>query len=668
VLPKEYRSASSCARPEKSETPDERRFAMSGITGEEGFSQAILDALDANIAVIDAEGSIVHTNASWRRFAAENGAGEAEACQGNYLDVCDRATGLWSEEARHIAHAIREIIAGRSESFVIEYPCHSPDKRRWFIARVTRLPGGGSLHLVVSHQDITQRRLAEEALRESEERYRILFNSGNDAIFVHGIEADGRPGRFIQVNDVACQRLGYTRDELLALSPLQIDEPARSAESPGITQRLLSHPFALFETEHVASDGRSIPVEISARMVKLNGQPVVISIARDLTERKRIEADRLIVDKLESTGRLAGGIAHDFNNLLGIILGNIELARMPALPGEEMARCLAAMRKAVLRAQGLTQRLITFSRGGEPVKEPVSLADVIEKSLRTFPGDSRAACNIAVPRDLWIVMADEGQISQVIQSMLFNAQEAMTPGGAFSLRASNEVLEPQNRFVLPAGKYVCLEIADQGTGIAEEILPKIFDPYFSTKQKRNERGLGLGLAICRSIIQKHGGAICVASRVGAGTTFQVYLPATGSEAAGKPPLTEAMALRPAKILVMDDEEMVRTFVHAALTRAGCAVEMAEDGGKAIAIYREAKKQNAPFAAVILDLTVPGGMGGLSTLRRLQEIDPAVKAIASSGATDDMIINDFKELGFAEKLIKPYSMAILRETLSRVIGG
>jgi signal transduction histidine kinase/ActR/RegA family two-component response regulator len=545
-------AAPAAAGAEGIEAPNERRSVMRAIAEEKSFSQGILDTLSTHIAVLDEGGTIVWTNAAWREFAAKN----APQCvdgfeRKNYLGVCDRAAGPWSEEAGKVAEAIREMIAGRRESFVIEYPCHSPAEQRWFIARITRLPGNGPVHLVLSHQDITREKLAEEALRESE---------------------------------------------------------------------------------------------------------------------NRMEENRLVAEKLESTGRLSGGIAHDFNNLLGIILGNIDLVRMRALPGEEIARYLSAMQKAVLRAQGLTQRLITFSKGGAPIMEPVSLAGVLEKDVRTALGNSNVTCEISVPQDLWRVMADEGQIGQVIQSMLFNAQEAMPEGGAVSLRARNVVVGLTEGISLPEGKYVCVEIADHGVGIAEEILPKIFDPYFSTRKKRSERGLGLGLAICRSIIQKQGGTITVASTVDVGTMFHVYLPATGQEAQMDEPVAKTIPLRPSKILVMDDEELILTFVRSALIRVGCDVGIAENGEKAVALYREAKDQNTPFAAVILDLTVQGGMGGLETFHRLREIDPAVKAIASSGATDDPVIDDFKEFGFVERLIKPYSMANLRETLLRVFGS
>jgi PAS domain S-box-containing protein len=388
----------------------------------------------------------------------------------------------------------------------------------------------------------------------------------------------------------------------------------------------------------------------------------------DITERKRAEADRLVLNKLESTGILAAGIAHDFNNLLTVVLLDLELAQALTPPGEELAHLLEEAKKASLTASGLTQQLITFAKGGAPVRKPTHLSGVIQESVRLALSGSNVRCEFSLAEDLWVAEVDAGQIGQVIRNMVLNAREAMPQGGMVFVRAENVVLSAQEQPSLPAGKYVRVSIADQGGGVAKDVLPKIFDPYFSTKQGGKQRGMGLGLTICHAVAQKHGGAIAVESAVGVGTTFHIYLPAarklSGEEKAPVP----AGVPRHGRVLVMDDEEAVRRVVGLTLRRMGHEVELVEDGQTAVEVYKKAKSRGRHFDVVILDLMVPGRMGGREAIQALLQIDPAVKAVVMSGYANDPVVLEHDRYGFKGALVKPFNLGQLREILSRVLGS
>jgi two-component system, cell cycle sensor histidine kinase and response regulator CckA len=390
------------------------------------------------------------------------------------------------------------------------------------------------------------------------------------------------------------------------------------------------------------------------------------AVVRDITERMRAEADRLLVSKLESVGILAGGIAHDFNNLLTVILLNVELGQMLSASGMGVAEHLEEAKKATLLARSLTQQIITFAKGGTPVRSPMSLCPVIKESTQLALSGSRVRCEFQLADELWPAEVDEGQIGQVIRNMVLNAREAMPRGGAVTIQASNEVLGKESTLALPPGEYVRVSIADQGRGIPKEVLPKIFDPYFSTKQRGDQKGMGLGLTICYSAIQKHGGAIRVESEPAAGTTFHIYLPASRSPILPEHAAVPTVPARHGRILLMDDEAGVRNVVAATLRRMGHEVELAEDGAKAIELFNAAEARQAPFDVVILDLTVRGGMGGQEAMQALLRIDPTVNAVVISGYANDPVILEYERYGFKAALAKPLDMLQLQETLSQVM--
>jgi len=387
-------------------------------------------------------------------------------------------------------------------------------------------------------------------------------------------------------------------------------------------------------------------------------------LKRDISEKKRMEKEILKAQKLESLGVLAGGIAHDFNNLLTAITGNISLGQANSNQSEMSIQRFEAAIKAAKRAQDLTHQLLTFSKGGAPVKSPSSISQLLRDCASFALRGSSVRCEWRVPENLWSVEMDEGQISQVVNNLVINALEAMPRGGSVLIRAKNVSVVEDPRLPLKEGKYVRVSVADHGEGISPGTMPKIFDPYFTTK----ETGTGLGLATSYSIIKKHGGLLAVKSKVGVGTMFYFFLPAADTKSLPR----QATLIEPLKgqgrVLIMDDEEMIREVAGEIVRQLGYDVSLAKDGMEAVEIYKSALREGRRFDAVILDLTVAGGMGGTETLVKLSKIDPDVKAIVSSGYSGDSIMSDYGAHGFQAVLPKPYNPKQLSQVLARVTSS
>lgn len=383
-------------------------------------------------------------------------------------------------------------------------------------------------------------------------------------------------------------------------------------------------------------------------------------------ERKQMEQEIEKTHKLEAIGTLAGGIAHDFNNLLTAILGNISLTKMHMRPDDKDFMRLTDAENACIQATELSKRLITFSKGGEPVRRTISIKKLAEETVCSALSGSNISCECKLLHDLNPVYADEGQIRQVFRNMAINAREAMPDGGVISVTAENITLGEGEIAAFKKGNYVKVSIRDSGRGMPEEILPKIFDPYFTTKELGVQRGLGLGLAVCYSIIKKHGGHISVESKIGEGTIFHTYLPAVEAEIKGHG-IAKTQLSGKKRVLIMDDEASVRNVAGQILEHLGYEVEYAGDGNEAIEAYKKANASGKVFDAVILDLTVQGGMGGDLAIGRLLNLDPDVRAIVSSGYADSPVMTDFKKYGFAGAIAKPYGVEQLKETLDKVIA-
>jgi len=381
---------------------------------------------------------------------------------------------------------------------------------------------------------------------------------------------------------------------------------------------------------------------------------------RDVTSQRKLEDELLKTQKLESLGVLAGGIAHDFNNILTAVMGNISLARMRVESGDKLDKWLGAAEKATERAKDLTQQLLTFSKGGAPVKQTISLEHSIRDSASFALRGAAVKPVFRFADDLWPVEADEGQMVQVFNNLFINASQAMSAGGIITITAANVQVASSDTLPLTAGNYVKITVADQGSGIPADHLRRIFDPYFTTK----EHGSGLGLAVTYSVIRNHGGHIQVDSESGVGTCFTIFLAASGRAIEVALPVGEVRMAGKGRVLLMDDEDVVVAVGSEMLMELGYNVAFALDGAAAIEEFAKAREAGDPFDAVLLDLTIPGGMGGKDAIRLLREIDPSVWAIVSSGYSNDPVMAEFIDYGFNAVVSKPYKVAELGRALQR----
>ena len=565
--------------------------------------------------------------------------------------VCDRnGTILYFE-------GILEDITERKkvEQELEQYRHHLEDSVK---ERTTAL----TLTNVKLQQEIAERTLMEESLAAEKERLAVTLRSIGDGVITTDIE-----GTIILINKAAELLTGYTMEEA-AGNPLDtvfciINEQTRSPCENPVT-KVLSRGAVVGlgnNTVLISKDG-------TERVIADSGAPIrdhlsriigVVLVFRDVTEKRKMEQELLRTQKLESLGSLAGGIAHDFNNILTGILSNVALAKLYTTDNRVGAR-LTKIEKASLQARNLTQQLLTFSKGGSPIKKITSLHKVIRDSTSFALRGSNVRCHFYISDELSPADIDEGQISQVINNLIMNADEAMPEGGVIQVRAENVVVREES--FLQKGLYIKISIEDQGVGIPEKYLSRVFDPYFTTKQK----GSGLGLATAYSIIKRHNGHLDVESEVGVGTTFHMWLPASGGSLKREEMQPHTPTKGEGRILFMDDEEIIRDAAGEVLTYLGYSVEFAEDGREAIELYKKRLKTGEPFDIVIMDLTIPGGMGGKEALAILLEIDPHVKAIVSSGYSTDPVMADFRSYGFKGVVTKPYSIEELSETLHRMI--
>jgi PAS domain S-box-containing protein len=516
-------------------------------------------------------------------------------------------------------------------------------------------------------RDITERKQAEENLKQSELKYRRIVETA-----MEGILQTDKDGRIVFTNRRTLDMLGYAEQELIG----QPYEKLKFAEDlPALMEHRKERRQGipgLLESRYKRKNGSEIWVFISATVIKdEKGQfDGIFNLITDITERRRLEEEQRKVAKLESIGLLAGGIAHDFNNILTAIMGNIGLAKMETEPGSELHDRMEEAEKASLRAKSLTQQLLTFSKGGAPVKKLASLSELLRETASFALRGSSVKCQFSIADDLWDAEIDEGQVSQVINNLVINARQAMPSGGTIEVRAENIVLAKEQglgkNLPLPEGKYARIVFTDHGIGIPEAQIDKIFDPFFTTKQT----GSGLGLSTSFSIIHNHGGHIGVESTLGVGSTFYIYLPAS-TKTAATAKKEERETIKPVskcRILVMDDEETVREIASRMLKHIGYEdIKLAIDGTEAIKIYSEALKAGKPFDVVILDLTIPGGMGGKETIKKLLEINPKVKAIVSSGYSSELDVAEYKGYGFKGAVGKPYTIEQLGQAMRELLG-
>jgi len=510
-------------------------------------------------------------------------------------------------------------------------------------------------------RDITDRKLAEEALQESERRYKTLVDHARDVIYTVSTDTT-----ITSLNPAFEKATGWSRTEWIGKSIKEIVHPEDWQSAHEMTMRLFSGETPpILEVRLKTKSSGFLTAEINfTEQIEDNRVVGVIGIGRDVTERKRMEEEIQKAQRIDSLGILAGGIAHDFNNILTPILASVSMARGFGTFDDGISEALKDAEKACLRAKGLTQQLLTFAKGGGPVTKSASISQLLKDEVRFALSGSTVKCEYAVPEDICKVEMDEGQVRQVIQNLIINADQAMPAGGTIDVRAANVRIRPSDPLPLKEGRYVKISISDQGIGIPEKHLPRVFDPFYSTK----DRGSGLGLSIAHRIIDKHKGTIQVESELGTGTTFHMYLPSSEKEPAV---VERAWAKRiqgKGRILLIDDDEGVRRSAKEMLKRLGYDIECVKDGKEGVRFYLRAKESGRPFATVIMDLTIPGGMGGKEAIKNLKEIDPGARVIVSSGYSDDPVLQDFSEYGFSGVVAKPYSMDDLAEVIHSVLTG
>ncbi len=513
-------------------------------------------------------------------------------------------------------------------------------------------------------QDITERKRAEVALAREKERLSVTLRSIGDAVISTDVQ-----GRVTLMNRVAEKLTGWPADDALGkpiAEVLRLVDPTTRERCPDPVQRVLDTGGIVElagRTLLVARDGVERTIGDSGAPIRDDQSRIigVVLVFRDTTEQERLEEAERRNQRLESLGMLAGGIAHDFNNLLGGLFGYVDLARECCDDPDAVRDYLTSAGSVLGRAKGLARQLLTFSKGGVPVRRAVDLQILLRETTQFALTGSAVRPGFDIATDLAVVQGDQGQLGQAFDNLVINAKQAMPAGGRLFVHAVNASADLLPK-PLPPGSYVRVSIKDQGTGIPPELLPRIFDPFFTTKQA----GSGLGLAMVHSIVTKHGGAVTVESELGRGTTFHVWLPATPGVAAEAPATTSRRRFHGVKVFVLDDEDYIRDVAGAMLRRLGCEVVSGRDGSEALTAWRAARTEGRKLDLLLLDLTIPGGMGGRQVLEALRVEDPSVVAVASSGYSEDPVIARPEEFGFRGSIRKPYLLEELAAALEHAL--
>ncbi len=651
----------------------ERKFAA--MSGQLDSLRAIVDNARLPIAMKDAEGRYLYVNREFERLcqvplAVLRGKDDFEVFP-------EPVARLFREQDAQVVAAGTTLqfeetvpLLGEPHSFITEkFPVFDDH--------------GGLRGVVAICTDITRHKELEHRLADDQERLAVTLRSLSD-----GVITTDRESRILLLNRRAADLTGWTEEEargrplpeVLALSREGsggngshfLDEILRNTPPAGSAQPGTADTDAILTSR----DGTRRPVTITAAPLPDHEHQTIgrVLVLRDDTLRRGMEQELLKTRKLESLKVLAGGIAHDFNNFLAAILGNLSLcSALTRKGGGKVPRLLGEAERATLLARNLTQQLLTFAKGGEPVKTVASLPEVIRDSASFLLRGTRTRCEYAIAPDLWPVEIDTGQMSQVLQNVILNASQAMGGAGVIRIRCGNVEFPREEIPGLPPGRYVRLAIADAGPGVPRDLRERIFDPFFSTKPG----GTGLGLAITHSIVKRHGGHIGVQSPPGAGCTFTIHLPAAEGTPLPHPSPSEpapaggtapepAAALR-RRILIMDDDPLLRTMLLEILVFLGYDVVACEDGAEAIRLYGKHLEAGERFDAVIMDLTIPGGMGGREAIGGLRQLDPTALVIVSSGFNSDPIMSRFAEFGFAGVLPKPYRIEDLENLFQKLFA-
>lgn len=638
----------------------EREEAERALRYSEKRYRNLVETMYEFVAELDMEGRFLFVNESFVRYTAYD---RKELIGQNFY------TFVHSDDVMAAQTCCRRLES--SGHPVRNFECRFRNKDgtyRYFLINadlMTADPEGRRSILQVCF-DITERKVGEQNLAAEKEQLAVTLRSIGDGVITADIE-----GRVVLVNREAERLLGWTQEDSAGRPSSDIfrivHQKTRDA-MPDPIHRVITTGAGVElsrQTVLIAKDGTERLITDSAAPIRDAESRIIgaVLVFRDITEKQKMEEERVKAMKLESVGILAGGIAHDFNNILTAILGNISLARVESRDSgsSTLNDMLERSEKACLRARDLTQQLLTFSRGGVPVRQVASIRELIRESAEFVVRGSKVRCEFLLHEQLWSVDVDRGQINQVIHNLALNAVQAMPEGGVLVVEAHNENLATDNVYGLRAGHYVKLTFRDQGIGITPEVLPKIFDPYFTTKPT----GSGLGLAMCYSIVKSHDGHITLESKPGRGTSFYVYLPASDEQAHGTAEENPAWSAVEGRVLIMDDEPEIRSLLVRIMRGLGFRAEAVASGEAAVVAFRNAFHAGDPFSLVIMDLTIPGAMGGRDAIRHLRDVDPNVKAIVASGYFNDPVMADYKKFGFTGVIAKPFNLDEIRQLVQRV---
>jgi PAS domain S-box-containing protein len=507
-------------------------------------------------------------------------------------------------------------------------------------------------------RDVTRKKTSEQALLANEQRMRAILEANPDPMVMYDL--NGHPQ---YLNPAFTKVFGWTLAELKGNTiPFVPDD--QTALTDRKIARIMEQGNPLhFETQRFTRDRKRLDIHLSAAVIKdARGLPygMVVNL-RDISGKKLLEYQYEQAQKMESLGTLAGGIAHDFNNYLSGIFGYLDLA-LKDTADEKVAEYLSRVLASSDRAKSLTSQLLTFSKGGAPVKSDGYLLPFLQETVQFALSGANVACIFDMAQDLWPCRYDRNQISQVVDNIVINALHAMPDGGSIHIIAANMRITEKDPVALDPGKYVKISISDTGTGIASEHLNRIFDPFFSTKKT----GSGLGLATSYSIVKRHGGVIQVASRPDEGTSFHIFLPAIDRQPRLEPSKQEKNFSGSGPVLIMDDVKLIRDMLAQMLYQMGFVVTATANGQDAVTQFIAARKTAAPFVAVILDLTIPGGMGGKQAVAEIRKLDLQVPVIVASGHSEDEAISSPRTFGFTAAIEKPFLMSDLAMALSNCL--
>jgi len=510
--------------------------------------------------------------------------------------------------------------------------------------------------------DVSDQKRMEEALRESEDLFRSLIDYMHDAMIILAWD-----GSILFANREAARIIEYGQpEELVGHNMVEYIHPDSLQKALEDLEAVKADKMGFLSEYQLRSvTGRHIWVESIGGKIIFRRSTANLACIRDITDRKRMEEELLRAHKLESLGVLAGGIAHDFNNLMAIVQGYIDLAIMDLPPGHVSRQRLLTALGSIDQTKDLTSRLITFSRGGGPLREFFDVTEIIRDKVHRMTKGTEVRPTFDFMENLWPAEIDELQMKQCFLNLTDNAVESMPEGGILVIKAENVLVPAGEVLDLKEGCYLKITFTDDGIGIQEEHLSKIFDPYFTTKKIASQKGLGLGLSVCYSILRKHDGCITVKSQPGKGTSFILYLPARADLAKQKD-FKKGLSTGKVRVLIMDDEPHIRVIMRVYLEQLGYEVTDVKDGQEGIDAYIKALSSGTRFDLAIMDLTVPQGLGGRLTMKRLLKIDPSIKAIIASGYVDDPVIENFTDYGFLGALKKPFKRLEMKYLVEKIL--